>query len=305
MIFTVTFNPSLDYVVEVEDFTLGRTNRTVSEEIVPGGKGINVSTMLTHLGIENTALGFTAGFTGEEISRGLERIGVKAEFIHLSKGNSRINLKLKSVEGTEINGQGPEIKEARITELMNRLEVLKEGDILVLGGSIPATMPDSIYRDIMKRLAGRGVHIVVDATKELLLNVLEYQPFLIKPNKDELEEIFSVKLQSREEILHYADKLREMGAENVLVSLGGEGAILIAADGKVYDTPVPKGELVNGVGAGDSMVAGFLRGWLLDGEYRTAFYMGVAAGSASAFSKHLAKKEDVETLYRELVEGAE
>lgn len=305
MIFTVTFNPSLDYVVEVEDFILGRTNRTVSEEIVPGGKGINVSTMLTHLGIENTALGFTAGFTGEEIIRGLERIGVKAEFIHLSKGNSRINLKLKSVEGTEINGQGPEIKEARITELMNRLEVLKEGDILVLGGSIPATMPDSIYRDIMKRLAGRGVHIVVDATKELLLNVLEYQPFLIKPNKDELEEIFSVKLQSREEILHYADKLREMGAENVLVSLGGEGAILIAADGKVYDTPVPKGELVNGVGAGDSMVAGFLRGWLLDREYRTAFYMGVAAGSASAFSKHLAKREDVETLYRELVEGAE
>lgn len=303
MIFTVTFNPSLDYVVSVEDFQLGRTNRTASEEIVPGGKGINVSTMLTHLGVESTALGFAAGFTGEEIIRGLKQTGVKAEFIHLSEGNSRINLKLKSVDGTEINGQGPTLKEEQIAELMRRLEVLKQDDILVIGGSIPSSMPDDIYSDIMRRLAGRGIKIVVDATRDLLMNVLEYQPFLIKPNKDELEEIFEVTCKTKEDILHYAKKLRKMGAENVLVSLGGKGAVLVAEDGSVYDTEAPKGNLVNGVGAGDSMVAGFLTGWLRDKNYKSAFYMGVAAGSASAFSAHLAKKEDVEALYSCLTEG--
>jgi len=298
MIFTVTFNPSLDYVVSVEDFQLGRTNRTVSEEIVPGGKGINVSTMLTHLGIESTALGFTAGFTGEEIIREVEGIGVKAEFIRLTEGNSRINLKLRSVDGTEINGCGPVIREEQIMALMERLNVLDEGDILVLAGSIPASMPDSIYRDIMKRLDGRGVKTVVDATRDLLVKVLEYRPFLVKPNKDELEEIFGVKCRTREEILHYARKLKEMGAENVLVSMGAAGAIFAAADGNVYDAKAPKGCLVNTVGSGDSMVAGFLTGWLREKKYEAAFYMGVAAGSASAFSKHLAAREDVEELYR-------
>ncbi|MDL2300802.1 1-phosphofructokinase [Lachnospiraceae bacterium OttesenSCG-928-D06] len=302
MIFTVTFNPSLDYVVSVEDFRLGWTNRTVSEEMVPGGKGINVSAMLSNLFVDNIALGFAAGFTGREIIRGLEESGVKSDFIFLPEGNSRINLKLKSVEGTEINGCGPTLQKQELEKLWERLELLKEGDILVLAGSIPASMPDSTYRDIMVRLAGRGIKIVVDATRELLVNVLDCAPFLIKPNKDELEEIFSVNCNTREELYHYAKQLKAMGAENVLVSLGKEGAILVAEDNQIYDTKAPKGKLINGVGAGDSMVAGFLTGWLLNRDYKTAFYMGVAAGSASAFSKHLAKKEDVERVYNSLIE---
>lgn len=297
MIYTVTFNPSLDYIVSVEDFKLGITNRTSSELMLPGGKGINVSTVLGNLGIENTALGFAAGFTGEEIIRQVEHMGIRSDFIMVPDGISRINLKLKSIDGTEINGCGPEISEAAVAELMEKLEVLGEEDVLVLAGSIPSSMPDDIYRRILKRLQGRGVTAVVDATKDLLLNVLEYRPFLVKPNNHELGEIFQVELWDRKSVVSYAKKLQEMGAQNVLVSMAGEGAVLAAQDGTVYETPAPEGTLVNGVGAGDSMVAGFLAGWMEKQDCRHAFYMGVSAGSASAFSERLATREEIKHIY--------
>ena len=290
MIYTVTFNPSLDYIVSVKDFQLGMTNRTDSELLLPGGKGINVSTVLMNLGIENTALGFTAGFTGDEIRRKVEEIGVKADFIPIQKGVSRINVKLKSIDGTEINGQGPDIGKEKVEELLGRLDGLKEGDVLVLAGSIPSSMPDNIYRNIMKRLLGKGIMIVVDATRDLLVNVLEYHPFLIKPNNHELGEIFDTEIKTREEVLPYARKLQEMGARNVLVSMAAE-------DGSCHMAPAPKGKLVNAVGAGDSMVAGFLAGWMEKKDYIHAFRMGIAAGSASAFSEYLAKREEVEAVY--------
>ena len=297
MIYTVTFNPSLDYIVSVEDFKLGITNRTSSELMLPGGKGINVSTVLGNLGIENTALGFAAGFTGEEIIRQVEHMGIRSDFIMVPDGISRINLKLKSIDGTEINGCGPEISEAAVAELMEKLEVLGEEDVLVLAGSIPSSMPDDIYRRILKRLQGRGVTAVVDATKALLLNVLEYRPFLVKPNNHEVGEIFEVELWDRRSVVSYARKLQEMGAQNVLVSMAGEGAVLAAQDGTVYETPAPEGTLVNGVGAGDSMVAGFLAGWMEKQDFRHAFYMGVSAGSASAFSERLATREEIKHIY--------
>ena len=297
MIYTVTFNPSLDYIVSVEDFKLGITNRTSSELMLPGGKGINVSTVLGNLGIENTALGFAAGFTGEEIIRQVEHMGIRSDFIMVPDGISRINLKLKSIDGTEINGSGPEISEAAVAELMEKLEVLGEEDVLVLAGSIPSSMPDDIYRRILKRLQGRGVTAVVDATKNLLLNVLEYRPFLVKPNNHELGEIFQVELWDRKSVVSYARKLQEMGEQNVLVSMAGEGAVLAAQDGTVYETPAPEGTLVNGVGAGDSMVAGFLAGWMEKQDFRHAFYMGVSAGSASAFSERLATREEIKHIY--------
>ena len=297
MIYTVTFNPSLDYIVSVEDFKLGITNRTSSELMLPGGKGINVSTVLGNLGIENTALGFAAGFTGEEIIRQVEHMGIRSDFIMVPDGISRINLKLKSIDGTEINGCGPEISEAAVAELMEKLEVLGEEDVLVLAGSIPSSMPDDIYRRILKRLQGRGVTAVVDATKDLLLNVLEYRPFLVKPNNHELGEIFQVELWDRKSVVSYARKLQEMGAQNVLVCMAGDGAVLAAQDGTVYETPAPEGTLVNGVGAGDSMVAGFLAGWMEKQDFRHAFYMGVSAGSASAFSERLATREEIKHIY--------
>lgn len=300
MIYTVTFNPSLDYIVSVDDFKLGLTNRTSSELMLPGGKGINVSTVLGNLGIENTALGFAAGFTGEEIIRRMKEMGVKSDFILLENGMSRINLKLKSIDGTEINGCGPEIDAEAVNRLMEKLDVLGQGDILVLAGSIPNSMPDDIYRRIMGRLKGRGVMVVVDATQDLLLNVLEYHPFLVKPNNHELGEIFNVELKTREEVIPYGKKLQEMGAENVLISMAGEGAVLIAGNGNVYLTPAPKGTLVNGVGAGDSMVAGFVAGWIEQQDYKHAFYMGVSAGSASAFSELLATKEEIESVYQQV-----
>ena len=291
MIYTVTFNPSLDYIVSVDDFKLGLTNRTSSELILPGGKGTNVSTVLKNLGFESTALGFVAGFTGNEIVKRLNDMGIKSDFISIENGISRINLKLKSIDGTEINGAGPDISEEKVNKLMDKLNQLKEGDVLVLAGSIPSSMSDNIYRDIMADLKDRGVMIVVDATKDLLLNVLEYHPFLIKPNNHELGEIFDVKLITREEVIPYGRKLQEKGARNVLVSMAGEGAVLIAEDGQVFDAPAPKGKLINGVGAGDSMVAGFVAGWIEKQDYEYAFHMGVASGSASAFSENLATKE--------------
>lgn len=305
MIYTVTFNPSLDYIVSVDDFQLGLTNRTSSELMLPGGKGINVSTVLGNLGIQSTALGFVAGFTGDEIVRRVEQMRIQSDFIRVENGISRINVKLKSIDGTEINGAGPTIGEDMITLLMEKLDQLREGDILVLAGSIPASIPDDMYSRIMKMLDGRGIMIVVDATKELLLNVLPYHPFLIKPNNHELGEIFGEELDTRDAVIPFAKKLQEMGARNVLVSMAGEGAVLVTADGQIFSTPAPKGTLVNGVGAGDSMVAGFLAGWMEQTAYRHAFYMGVAAGSASAFSEYLATKPEVEAVYEALTDHNE
>ncbi len=300
MIYTVTFNPSLDYIVSVDDFKIGLTNRTSSELLLPGGKGINVSTVLMNLGIESTALGFIAGFTGEEVVRRLEKMGVKNGFIQIEEGFTRINLKLKSIDGMEINGMGPAIGEEKVQLLMDKLDTLGEGDVLFLSGSIPASMPDDAYQKIMERLDGRGVQIAVDATKDLLLNVLPYHPFLIKPNNHELGEIFGVELKTRESVVPYAKKLQEKGAVNVLVSMAGEGAVLVAEDGSVYETPAPKGKLVNGVGAGDSMVAGFMAGYMEKQDYKHAFHMGVASGSASAFSENLATKPEIEAVYQQL-----
>lgn len=301
MIYTVTFNPSLDYIVSVNDFRPRLTNRTSSELILPGGKGINVSTVLGNLGIENTALGFIAGFTGNEIVRRLGLMGVTTDFIRIDSGDSRINLKLRSIEGTEINGRGPDINADAVRQLMEKLDATDSGDILVLAGSIPSSIPDDIYKKILDRLSGRDIHTVVDATGDLLVNVLFHHPFLVKPNNHELGEIFGVKLRTRDGIVPYAEKLRKMGARNVLVSMAGEGAVLAAENGNVYTAPAPEGTLVNGVGAGDSMVAGFLAGWMEKQDYLHAFRMGLSAGSASAFSEYLASRPEIEAVYRQLV----
>lgn len=277
------------------------TNRTCSEQMMAGGKGINVSIVLQNLGIENTALGFIAGFTGEEIRRQVSQIGICAQFISIPEGISRINLKLRSIDGTEINGMGPTIGQAQLDALYEKLDTLTDQDTLVLAGSIPASMPSSIYSDIMERLQEKGVTFVVDATKQLLLNVLRYKPFLIKPNNHELGELFGVTLSTREAVVPYARRLQERGARNVLISMAGQGAVLVAEDSSVHLTPAPKGTLVNAVGAGDSMVAGFLAGWQEQHDYGHAFRMGVAAGSASAFSRYLATREEVERVYAQLV----
>lgn len=300
MIYTVTLNPSLDYIVSVDGFEVGKTNRTSSEMMLPGGKGINVSTILKNLGLENTALGYVAGFTGVEIERRLHEMGVRTGFITLREGMSRINFKLSSIEGTEINGRGPVIQAADIERLMEQLSSLKDGDVLFLSGSIPSSMPDDIYRDIMERLQDREIQIIVDATGELLLKVLPYHPVLIKPNHHELGEIFGAELTPGPGVVPYARKLQGMGARNVLISMAGHGAILVAEDGTVYQAPAPSGQLKNGVGAGDSMVAGFMAGWLEKQDYRHAFRMGVAAGSASAFSENLATAEEIADVLKQV-----
>ena len=293
MIYTVTFNPSLDYIVSINDFKLGKTNRTTNELMLLGGKGLNVSTVLHNLGIENTALGFTAGFVGEEIKRLAKETGYHYDFIDIKNGVSRINVKMKDFDGTEINGMGPAIDEEALELLMKKLDQLTAGDTLVLAGSIPSSMPKNIYSDILKALNGRGIRFVVDATKELLLNVLPYHPFLIKPNNHELGELFGVTLEKKEDVVPYAKKLQEMGAKNVLVSMAGEGAVLVDENEDVHMMDAPEGILVNAVGAGDSMVAGFLAGWMETGDYAHALKMGVAAGSASAFSEFLATGQEI------------
>ena len=302
MIYTVTFNPSLDYIISVNNFQMGKTNRTAEEQLLPGGKGINVSTVLWNLGIESTALGFTAGFTGKEIEKRSREIGFACDFIPVEHGFSRINIKLKDFDGTEINGMGPAIDASAVDILLGKLDQLKAGDILVLAGSIPDSMPDSIYRDILARLSKKDVLFVVDATKDLLMNVLEYRPFLIKPNNHELGEIFQKNLSTREEVIPYARKLQELGARNVLVSMAGEGAVLLDENGRVYMQPAPKGTLVNAVGAGDSMVAGFIAGWEQKRDYLHAFKMGISAGSASAFSEFLATRKEIDRIYELLTD---
>lgn len=296
---TVTLNPALDYIVSVKDFQLGETNRTDREMMLPGGKGMNVSIVLKNLEFESTAFGFAAGFTGQELARLLTQMGIRNELIALEEGFTRINVKLQSVEGTEINGQGPVIPKEKMEELMGRLGTLMAGDVVFLSGSVPASLSKDTYRHMMEHLRD-GVMTVVDATGELLMQTLSLHPFLIKPNHRELSEIFGVTLTDRTSVIPYAEKLQGMGARNVLVSMAGEGATLLAEDGSVYEAPVPAGKLVNGVGAGDSMVAGFMAGWLARQDYEHAFYMGLAAGSASAFSEQLAAGEEIVALYQSI-----
>ena len=300
MIYTVTFNPALDYVVTVNHFTPGRVNRTIRENIFYGGKGINVSALLANLGYQSTALGFVAGFTGDEIERGVKKLGFQSDFIKAEKGMSRINVKLKSDEESEINGMGPEITAGDVKALFEKLSHLEQGDVLVLSGSIPACVDEDIYERVMEMLDGRGIRIVVDAEKDLLLNVLKYRPFLIKPNNHELGQMFGVTVATDEDIAAYAGKLREMGAVNVLVSMAKDGAILVAEDGSIYRQGVARGTVRNSVGAGDSMVAGFIAGYLATGDYRYALKLGTACGGATAFSDGIGTKQDIMELMETL-----
>ncbi|MDM8270591.1 1-phosphofructokinase [Thermophilibacter provencensis] len=296
MICTVTFNPSLDYIVRVDDMRLGTINRTTYEKVLPGGKGVNVSIVLGNLGHASRALGFVAGFTGDELCRLCAEAGVDCDFIRVAEGMTRINAKVKSNEETELNGQGPNITEKDVEELFSKIDALGEGDTLVISGSVPSALPHDMYERIMARLNGRGVRVVVDAERDLLTRVLPYRPFLVKPNNHELGDIFGVTLRTRDEVVPYARKLREMGAANVLVSMAGEGGVLVAETGEVFESPAAKGTVVNSVGAGDSSVAGFLAGLMETGSYETAFKMALATGSASAFSDHLATRPEVEAL---------
>ena len=300
MVYTVTFNPSLDYVVQVEHFQGDAVNRTSEEHVYPGGKGNNVAVIASNLGMKSRALGFKAGFTGTAMEQMLQESGCDTDFIALEEGVTRINVKVKSDDEFEINGQGPRIPDEKIRQLYEKLDALESGDVLVLSGSIPNTLPDDMYERIMERLAGTGVRISVDATKDLLMNVLKYHPFLIKPNNHELGEMFGVTLESDDEIAEYARKLQEMGARNVLVSMAGDGAILVTEDGSVLKQLPPAGEVVNSVGAGDSMVAGFLAGYLKTGSYEEALKLGTAAGSATAFTSWLADAGTVGELYKKL-----
>ena len=298
MIYTVTFNPSLDYIVDVKDFKVGLVNRSAGEKILPGGKGINVSIVLGNLGFENIALGFRAGFTGDTLIKLLDDKGVKTDLVNVSDGMTRINVKLRSNEESEINGRGPHITDEKVEELYKKLDTMSDKDILVLAGSIPDTMSKSAYLDIMERLKDKDIKIVVDATNNLLMNVLPLKPFLIKPNNHELGEIFKVEIKSKDDVIKYGKILQDKGARNVLVSMAGDGAVLIAADGKIYQSKAPQGKVKNSVGAGDSMVAGFIAGYIENEDYEKAFKMGVCTGSASAFSENLATKEEVYELLK-------
>ena len=299
MVYTVTFNPAIDYVVHTDELKVGMTNRSRSEEMYVGGKGINVSMVLAELGIKSKALGFVAGFTGRAIEDGAKEKGVETDFVHLESGCSRINVKIKSGEETELNCQGPSISDKAIGELFGKLDKLEDGDVLVLAGSIPGTLPSDIYEKILARLSGRKIKTVVDATKDLLLNVLKYKPFLIKPNNHELGEMFGVELKTEEEMISYAKKLREMGAVNVLISMAGDGAILVDEYGEIHKCGVCKGTVKNSVGAGDSMVAGFIAG-SEKGDYEYALKLGTATGGATAFSDELAKKDEIYELLKQL-----
>ncbi len=293
MIYTVTFNPSLDYICTVDDFKVGYTNRTTTETMFPGGKGINVSIVLNNLGFENTALGFVAGFTGQEIEKMLKEKNVTTDFITLENGHSRINMKLISTDGTEINGIGVDVSKEKLGKLFEQIDSIEDGDVLVLGGSIPKSISNDIYGEILERISQKKILTIVDATKELLVKSLHHKPFLIKPNKHELEELFQTEIKTTDELIVYGKKLQEKGARNVLISLGGDGAVLITENNEVFQDKVKQGKLINSVGAGDSMVAGFIAGYLEKQDYLHAFRMGLSTGSASAFSENLATKDEV------------
>jgi len=294
LIYTVTFNPAIDYVVHTGGLVLGSVNRASSESMFFGGKGINVSIVLAELGVRSIALGFTAGFTGEAIENGVRAMGIETDFIRLPEGNSRINVKIKFGEETELNGQGPDIDTASLEKLFARLDGLSEGDTLILAGSIPKSLPPDVYEWILKRLSGREIRTVVDASGELLMNVLKYRPFLIKPNDQELGELFRVKIESKEDVVLYGGKLRELGARNVLVSMAGEGAVLLDENGGVHRSAACRGTVRNSVGAGDSMLAGFVSG--LEKGFDYALRLGTACGGATAFSDGLASREQIDEL---------
>ena len=300
MIYTVTFNPALDYILELDKLEIGKIQKSKTELILPGGKGINVSTVLTNLEVDNIALGYKAGFVGAEIERLLRNMNVKTDFIDLEEGNSRINVKVSAEEETAINTNGPKISESKILELLEKLKNLTENDFLVLSGSIPSSIKDDIYEKICGIVREQNVRIVVDATKNLLVQALKYNPFLIKPNNEELGEIFGVEIHTKEDAYVYGKKLKEMGAQNVLVSTGKIGAVLIDEVGKEHFLKSPEGKRVNTVGSGDSMVAGFIAGFLKYNNYEDALKMGVSAGSASALSKYLATKEEVYNLFNNI-----
>ena len=305
MIYTITFNPALDYITQVENFKIGEINRTKTETILPGGKGLNVSIVLKNLGIENTALGFVAGFTGEELIRKIESQGVKTDFVKVEKGITRINIKISSmnenmIEETALNGMGPQITNDDTKTLMEKIQNMTAEDIVILSGSIPQNISTDIYDKICKSLSEKEITFIVDSTQELLMSVLKYNPFLIKPNKEELEETLNCKISTKEDIVNAAKELKKMGAQNVLVSLGNDGALLLTEENETYYSKAPKGEVVNTVGSGDSMVAGFIAGYYQTQDYEYALKTGVAAGSASAFSIRLATKEDVNILLKQL-----
>lgn len=300
MIYTVTLNPSLDYVVNVNNLNIGATNRAQSSTVLAGGKGINVSLILNALGVENTAIGFIAGFTGREILKRVEETGCACRFIELPEGMSRINVKIKDKKETEINAAGPRIEPEYMEELRNILEELEAGDILVLAGSIPASLSRKVYYDLTKKMVSKGVKTVVDASGSILHDLINLKPYLVKPNQDELYELFDVRVNTLGEALSYAKKIREMGARNAMISLGEVGAVLAAEDGKVYSCVAPRGNAVNTVGAGDSMIAGFVTGMLAEVGYEDSLKLAVAAGSASAFSERLADKDEIQQLYERL-----
>lgn len=294
MIYTLTLNPSIDYVIDVENLELGKVNRTSKDFKFPGGKGINVSRILGNQKVDNIALGFLGGFTGNFIEDNLNSLGIKTQFIKV-KGDSRINVKIKSNEETEINGAGPMISAENLESLFNRLDQLVEGDILVLAGSIPSTLPKDLYLQIQKRVSKKNVKVVVDTSGKALLEAIKNKPFLIKPNNHEIEEIFDVKINSEKELIKYGKDLVSLGAENVIISMAGDGALLITKDG-VFKGNAPKGEVKNSVGAGDSLVGGFLAKYVETKDLITSFKNGIASGSASAFSLDLALAEDVNKL---------
>lgn len=308
MIYTITFNPALDYTVQVEEFEIGKINRTKSENILAGGKGLNVSIILKRLGIENTALSFIAGFTGKELERKIKQYNIKTDFIEINNGYTRINVKISSLKKnsliqereTALNGNGPEITQEDIDELLEKIKKINSEDIVILSGNVPKCINEDIYEIICKELNEKNVKFVVDASQKLLMNCLKYKPFFIKPNKDELEETFNTKIKTKKEIIIYAKKLQEKCAQNVLISLGGDGAILLTEKNEVYYSNTPKGQVINTVGAGDSMVAGFVAGYLKKKDYKEALKLGIASGSATAFSAGLAMNEEINGLLKQI-----
>ena len=308
MIYTITFNPALDYTVQVKEFEIGKINRTKTENMLAGGKGLNVSIILKRLGIENTALSFISGFTGKELERIVNEYDIKTDFIEVTNGYTRINVKISSLEKdsenqeseTAINGNGPEIEQTDIEKLLEKIKNINSDDIVILSGNVPKCINENIYEIICKELNENNIQFIVDASQKLLINCLKYKPFFIKPNKEELEETFNVKIETKEEIIIYAKKLQEKGAQNVLISLGGDGAILLTEENEVYYSNTPKGQVINTVGAGDSMVAGFVAGYLKHKDYREALRLGIASGSATAFSAGLAMNEEINELLKQI-----
>ncbi len=300
MVYTVTLNPALDYVMNLSSLTTEDINRTESEKLYYGGKGINVSAVLSRINVPTTAMGFIAGFTGKKLKAMLDADSISNDFTELADGDTRINVKLKFGKELDINASGPEIDTDDVERLTEKLYKLKDGDFLVLAGNVPSDLPDDLYAGILKRLTGRGIRFVVDTTGRQLLNVLEYKPFLIKPNHHELGEIFGRKMQTAEEITEYALKLKKMGAVNVLVSRGSDGALLVDENSEVHPVAAVRGELVSSVGCGDSMVAGFIAGYIYHRDYQEALKLSVACSAATAFSKELARADEINKIYEQL-----